>query len=127
MSSTLLTFSSFGITQLALHKIGVMDENFWPAYSEDIDYYLRSILGNCQNFHASDRRDRFFVNHGENPDTQTESTTLKSGESYRRMIKKIQKINIMEETRICVENGEVLAREKRFFELKQSVESNISS
>ncbi|CAL6326725.1 unnamed protein product [Bathycoccus prasinos] len=29
---------------LALHKIGVMDEYFWPAYSEDIDYYLRSIL-----------------------------------------------------------------------------------
>jgi hypothetical protein len=64
-----------------------MDEYFWPAYSEDIDYYLRSILGKCQNFHASDRRDRFFVNHGENPDIQTESTTLKSGESYRRMIK----------------------------------------
>jgi hypothetical protein len=107
-------FSSFGITQLALHKIGVMDENFWPAYSEDIDYYLRSILGNCQNFHASDRRDRFFVNHGENPDIQTESTTLKSGESYRRMIKNTEDKYYGRDAYLCRKWGGPCPRKRDF-------------
>lgn len=81
-------FSSFGITISALRRIGVMDEHFWPAYSEDTDYYLRSVLGNCENFHASDRYDRLLVSHGENPHALEKSATLKSGgERYKRMIK----------------------------------------
>jgi len=32
-------YSSFGITLNAVHLIGPMDENFWPAYCEDCDYW----------------------------------------------------------------------------------------
>ena len=81
-------FSSFGVTLSALRRIGVMDEHFWPAYSEDTDYYLRSVLENCENFHASDRHDRLLVSHGEYPNVLEKSATLKSGgERYKRMIK----------------------------------------
>jgi len=107
-------FSSFGITRSGLFKIGVMDEHFWPAYSEDIDYYLRSILGNCQNFHASDRRDRLFVDHGENPNIPTESTTLKSGESYRRMIKNTEDKNYGRDAYLCRKWGGFCMRKRDF-------------
>ena len=43
-------FSSFGITKTTLRRIGAMDEQFWPAYSEDVDYYYRSVLEGCHIF-----------------------------------------------------------------------------
>ena len=107
-------FSSFAITQSALRRIGVMDEQFWPAYSEDIDYYLRSILGNCQNFHASDRRDRLLVDHGENPDIARESTTLKSGEGYRRLIKNTEDKNCGRDAYLCRKWGGLCRRKRDF-------------
>ena len=107
-------FSSFGITRSGLCRIGVMDEHFWPAYSEDVDYYLRSILGNCQNFHASDRRDRLLVDHGENPDIPTESATLKSGEYYRRMIKNTEDKNYGRDAYLCRKWGGFCLRKRDF-------------
>lgn len=33
-----------GISKKVVEKIGLMDTNFWPAYLEDSDYYLRMCL-----------------------------------------------------------------------------------
>ena len=79
-------FSSFGITKATLRRIGVMDENFWPAYSEDIDYYFRSILEGCHIFRASDQVDKLFVDHGESRSISSASATLKSSKDYRKLI-----------------------------------------
>ncbi|GAQ86300.1 hypothetical protein KFL_002810080 [Klebsormidium nitens] len=37
-------FQVFVLTQLAVAKVGVFDENIWPAYAEDCDYDLRIQL-----------------------------------------------------------------------------------
>ena len=49
-------FSSFEITKTTLRRIGATDEQFWPAYSEDVDYYYRSVVEGCHIFRASGTR-----------------------------------------------------------------------
>ena len=44
-------YSSYGITLEAVNLIGPMDENFWPAYCEDCDYWYRAQLAGCQLFY----------------------------------------------------------------------------
>lgn len=41
---TILGYSCFVINTIALHKIGLFDENFYPAYYEDCDYDYRVRL-----------------------------------------------------------------------------------
>jgi GT2 family glycosyltransferase len=36
--------SLFGIKPEAIEKAGTFDENFWPAYNEDLDYVTRLVL-----------------------------------------------------------------------------------
>jgi GT2 family glycosyltransferase len=36
--------SLFGIKREAIEKAGTFDENFWPAYNEDLDYVTRLVL-----------------------------------------------------------------------------------
>ncbi len=44
-------YSSFGITLSAVNLIGPMDENFWPAYCEDCDYWYRAQLAGCRLYY----------------------------------------------------------------------------
>ena len=101
-------FSSFGITQSALKRIGVMDEHFWPAYSEDVDYYLRSVLGRCEIFHSSDNFKGLFVDHGERSsqdDASKESATLKSSKEYRTLIENTRNKNLGRDAYLCKKWG----------------------
>ena len=45
---TELNWCSFILSLEAYKKIGVFDENFFPAYFEDNDYFRRMLLGNVQ-------------------------------------------------------------------------------
>jgi len=40
-------YSSFVLTPRAVRTIGIFDENFWPAYSEDCDYTARLVRADC--------------------------------------------------------------------------------
>lgn len=40
----LLGFAAFGINQAVLERVGLFDENFHPAYCEDVDFGRRCIL-----------------------------------------------------------------------------------
>ena len=44
-------YNSFAISLSAVKLIGPMDENFWPAYCEDCDYWYRSQLAGCRIFY----------------------------------------------------------------------------
>ncbi len=54
-------FSCFMIRPLTLHRFGMFDPNFRPAYFEDNDYYARVILGggSCHVVHRAQ-----FFHHG---------------------------------------------------------------
>jgi GT2 family glycosyltransferase len=108
-------FSSFGITKATLRRIGVMDENFWPAYSEDIDYYFRSILEGCHIFRASDQYDKLFINHGESLSISSASATLKSSKDYRKLIDNTKHGKFGRDAYLCEKWGGGCARNGRDF------------
>ncbi len=37
-------FSCFAVTALGIQTVGFFDENFWPAYLEDVDWFRRATL-----------------------------------------------------------------------------------
>ena len=67
-------YSSFGITLNAVKLIGPMDENFWPAYCEDCDYWYRAQLAGCRVFYRGgyvpevstpESKNNSFMEHGD--------------------------------------------------------------
>ena len=78
-------FSSFGISLLGVARLGPMDENFWPAYAEDCDYWFRAQLQNCSLYYRAGYsltqrtnvgQQNAFVSHGH--DHLLSGTTLAS-------------------------------------------------
>lgn len=98
-------FSSFGIRASTLKRIGVMDEHFWPAYSEDIDYFFRSILQGCHIFLASSQDEKLFVSHGESLSIPAASATLKSSKDYRKLIENTKHIQYGRDAYLCKKWG----------------------
>ena len=124
-------FSSFGITQTTLRKIGSMDEHFWPAYSEDIDYHLRSIIGGCTIFKASQQKGQLFVSHGESPEWPGTSATLRANESYRNLIENTKHSKFGRDAYLCKkwgggceENGRDFLNSNKVFKAIFQRESN---
>jgi len=67
-------YSSFAITLDAVKLIGPMDENFWPAYCEDCDYWYRAQLAGCRVFYRGgyvpevstpESKNNSFMEHGD--------------------------------------------------------------
>ena len=67
-------YSSFVITLPAVNLIGPMDENFWPAYCEDCDYWYRAQLAGCRLFYRGgyvpevstpESKKNSFIEHGD--------------------------------------------------------------
>ena len=86
-------FSSFAISFQGILLLGSMDENFWPAYGEDCDYWYRSQLQKCKNFHrggfvpdhsTGKGRHNAFVVHGDGK--YTSSTTYKSSSTVAKLV-----------------------------------------
>ena len=82
-----------------------MDEHFWPAYSEDIDYFFRSILQGCHIFLASSQDEKLFVSHGESLSIPAASATLKSSKDYRKLIENTKHIQYGRDAYLCKKWG----------------------
>lgn len=90
-------FSSFAISRGGIKKIGPFDENFWPAYAEDCDYWFRSILVGCSMFYrggyspvhlSSPKPKSAYVDHGDVKNIHTvSSVTMKSDASIDFLVK----------------------------------------
>jgi len=89
-------YSSFGITLDAVNLIGPMDENFWPAYSEDCDYWYRAQLAGCRLFYRGgyvpevstpDSRNNSFVEHGDvKQKSGSGSSTFRSNPHINKLV-----------------------------------------
>jgi len=89
-------YSSFGITLNAVRLIGPMDENFWPAYCEDCDYWYRAQLAGCRLFYRGgyvpegstpDSRNNSFIEHGDvKHKTVSGSSTLRSDPHVSKLV-----------------------------------------
>lgn len=89
-------YSSFVITREGMRRIGPFDENFWPAYAEDCDYWFRALLVGCSIFYrggysAQTRSPRSMQNalveHGDIKDLNLlGSVTYKSDPTLRRLV-----------------------------------------
>jgi len=89
-------YSSFAITRVGIQKIGPFDENFWPAYAEDCDYWFRALLVGCSMFYrggySPDNRtprsmSNAFVEHGDTQDQHSlSSVTYKSDPELGRLV-----------------------------------------
>jgi len=55
-------FACFAILKSAVEKIGLFDENFYPAYLEDCDYHYRCVLAKMHIHRAATN-----IVHGEAP------------------------------------------------------------
>lgn len=86
-------FSSFGISLEGIATLGAMDENFWPAYGEDCDYWYRAQLKNCTLFYrggfvpdksTGDGKENAFVIHGDS--VHSSSTTYKSSNLLGKLV-----------------------------------------
>ena len=86
-------FSSFGISLQGIATLGPMDENFWPAYGEDCDYWYRAQLKNCTLFYRGGfvpdqstalGKENAFVAHGDSE--HSSSTTLKSSRTLGKLV-----------------------------------------
>ena len=67
-------YSSFGITLNSVNLVGPMDENVWPAYCEDCDYWYRAQLAGCRLFYRGgyvpevstlESKNKSFMEHGD--------------------------------------------------------------
>mmetsp|Transcript_10269 Transcript_10269/g.28672 ORF Transcript_10269/g.28672 Transcript_10269/m.28672 type:complete len:349 (-) Transcript_10269:552-1598(-) len=86
-------YSCFALTKQGLKILGPMDENFWPAYSEDCDYWFRAILEGCKMFYrggySPERQtpqslQNAFVAHGD--DMHVGSVTHKSDHLLGKLV-----------------------------------------
>ena len=86
-------FSSFGISRQGIASLGPMDENFWPAYGEDCDYWFRAQLQNCSLYYRGgyslDKRTTHgelnaFVSHGDGGGLS--GTTMKSSPLVGKLV-----------------------------------------
>ena len=92
-----------------------MDEHFWSTYSEDIDYYFRSILQGCHVFRASDHHDRRFISHGESLGIPANSATMKSSKGYRKLIENTKNSKFWRDAYLCKKWGGGFAKSSRDF------------
>ena len=81
----------------------------------DVDYYYRSVLEGCHIFRASDRDDKLFISHGENTEVSAASTTLKSSEAYRKLIKNTNHVKYGRDAYLCEKWGGGCAENARDF------------
>ena len=89
-------YSSFAMTRYGIRNIGPFDENFWPAYAEDCDYWFRALLVGCPIFYrggySPEKRSpesikNAFVEHGDTKDAEVfGSVTYKSDPALGRLI-----------------------------------------
>ena len=88
-------YSSFALTHEGARRIGPFDENFWPAYAEDCDYWLRAQLIGCKVYYRAgyspeiSTRSKLnaFVEHGDVDDSGVRnSVTLKSSSTVQRLV-----------------------------------------
>jgi hypothetical protein len=89
-------YSSFGITLTAVKLIGPMDENFWPAYCEDCDYWYRAQLAGCRVFYRGgyvpevstpDSKSNSFMEHGDvKHESGSGSSTLRSDPLVNKLV-----------------------------------------
>mmetsp|Transcript_12742 Transcript_12742/g.53925 ORF Transcript_12742/g.53925 Transcript_12742/m.53925 type:complete len:409 (-) Transcript_12742:309-1535(-) len=79
-------YASFVLTLEGAKRVGPFDENFWPAYAEDCDYWLRVQLAGCRAFYrggyvpgqaTAASLVNAYVDHGD-PSTLSVSVTLRS-------------------------------------------------
>ena len=86
-------FSSFGISARGIANLGSMDENFWPAYGEDCDYWYRAQLVKCRLFYRGGYvpdqstglgKELAFVTHGDGE--HSSSTTYKSSSTRGKLV-----------------------------------------
>ena len=86
-------FSSFGISLKGLATLGAMDENFWPAYGEDCDYWFRAQLKGCRLFYRGGfifgeksvaETENAFVVHGDSQHAR--STSLRSSKFLEKLV-----------------------------------------
>lgn len=89
-------YSCFGITQDALRSLGPMDENFWPIYSEDCDYWFRTQLAECKVYYRGGYKpetqdtlslQNAFVEHGDATIVKAQSSsTFKSDPFLSKLV-----------------------------------------
>jgi len=90
-------YNSFGVTMEAVNLLGPMDENFWPAYCEDCDYWFRAQLAGCRLFYrggythevpTSENKRNAFMEHGDVKSASTSgSSTFKSDPSIEAFVR----------------------------------------
>lgn len=91
-------YSSFVLTKEGVKRIGPFDENFWPAYAEDCDYWYRAQLASCRVYYRGgympgERTSRSvanaFLDHGDNRDVNVHgSTTYRSHPKLERLVQR---------------------------------------
>lgn len=91
-------YSSFVLTKRGIRKIGPFDENFWPAYAEDCDYWFRAQVVSCRVYYRGgytpDKRTEksiagAFLDHGDTRDPNIiSSVTYRSDSGLGRLIER---------------------------------------
>jgi hypothetical protein len=89
-------YNSFGITLTAVKLVGPMDENFWPAYCDDCDYWYRAQLAGCQLFYRGgyvpevstpESKNNSFIEHGDvKHGSGSGSSTFKSDPLVKKLV-----------------------------------------
>lgn len=73
-------YNVFLMTQMALDKVGFLDENFYPAYYEDCDHWRRAVLSGIKLVGVTG----FKHIHGEVGDPHGGSSTVRSDPELNR-------------------------------------------
>jgi len=76
------SYGNFVIKRSGWEKVGAMDENLWPAYTEDGDHWRRIQLTGAKSIHCAGLR----CNH-------EGSAAIKGDEAFSRWVKDRQRIN----------------------------------
>jgi len=76
------SYGNFVIKRSGWEKVGAMDENLWPAYTEDGDHWRRIQLTGAKAIHCAGLR----CNH-------EGSSAIKGDEAFSRWVKDRQRIN----------------------------------
>lgn len=91
-------YSSFVLTKQGIRRIGPFDENFWPAYAEDCDYWYRAQLASCKVFYRGgykpdnqtpESASNAFLDHGDTRDKSVfSSATYRSYPELARLVQR---------------------------------------
>lgn len=73
-------YSVFCMTELGKKRLGIFDENLWPAYFEDVDHWRRLVLSQAKAVNAPG----FEYIHGEAP--HWGSATVKSDSALEKRV-----------------------------------------